>query len=65
MRKALARKVKRLYTSTCEKTAMSWEYQQGSQKAYDFQYHNVWANKYHYKILTGEVAHHIRELIIK
>jgi len=42
---------------------MSEEYHRGPHAVYDIQYHFVWVTKYHYKILTGEVAHRVRELL--
>ena len=42
---------------------MSEAYRRGPHTVYDIQYHYVWVTKYRYKILTGEVAHRVRELI--
>ena len=39
------------------------EYRTGSHSVYDIQYHFVWVTKYRYKILTGEVALRLRDLI--
>ena len=35
----------------------------GGHTQYDIQYHIVWTTKYRYKILTGNIALRIRELI--
>ncbi len=42
---------------------MSSEYKKGPHTVYDIQYHLVWATKYRYHILKGEVALRARELI--
>jgi REP element-mobilizing transposase RayT len=42
---------------------MSSEYKNGPHTVYDIQYHLVWATKYRYHILKGEVALRARELI--
>jgi putative transposase len=39
------------------------EYTRGSHTVHDIKYHFVWATKYRYKILRGEMAKHLRELI--
>lgn len=39
------------------------EYRKGSHTTYDIQYHFVWATKYRYKVLRGEIAERARELI--
>lgn len=42
---------------------MSEEYRKGAHTVYDIQYHFVWATKYRYHILQGDVALRARELI--
>lgn len=39
------------------------EYRTGSHSVYDIQYHFVWVTKYRYKVLSGEVALRLRELV--
>ena len=39
------------------------EYRRGSHTVYNIEYHLVWATKYRYPVLTGEVAQRARELI--
>ncbi|MGH7955825.1 MAG: IS200/IS605 family transposase [Opitutaceae bacterium] len=39
------------------------EYRTGSHSVYDIQYHLVWVTKYRYKVLVGEVALRLRDLI--
>lgn len=39
------------------------EYRYGPHTAYDIQYHMVWATKYRYRILTGEIGVRLRDLI--
>jgi len=39
------------------------DYRRGSHTVYDIEYHFVWATKYRYHVLTGEVAVRCRELI--
>ena len=39
------------------------EYRKGPHTTYDIQYHFVWATKYRYKVLKGEVAPRAREII--
>ena len=39
------------------------EYRKGSHTVYDIQYHLVWATKYRYQVMRGEVAERTRELI--
>jgi putative transposase len=39
------------------------EYRKGSHTTYDIQYHFVWATKYRYKVLKGEIAQRVREII--
>ena len=38
-------------------------YRRGSHTTYDLKYHIIWCTKYRYRVLTGEVANCIRELI--
>ncbi len=39
------------------------EYRKGGHTVYDIQYHFVWATKYRYPVLRGEVAERTRDLI--
>lgn len=39
------------------------EYRKGSHTIYDIQYHFVWVTKYRYKVLRGDVAERVREVI--
>ncbi|WP_425504024.1 transposase [Salicibibacter cibarius] len=39
------------------------DYRTGSHSVYDIKYHIVWATKYRYHVLRGEIAHRTRELI--
>jgi putative transposase len=39
------------------------EYRKGAHTIYDIQYHFVWATKYRYHVLRGEVAERARDLI--
>ena len=39
------------------------EYRYGSHTAYNIEYHFVWVTKYRYKVLTGDVALRVRELV--
>jgi putative transposase len=39
------------------------DYRRGSHSTYDLKYHIVFCTKYRYRILTGEVATRVRELI--
>ena len=39
------------------------EYRKGAHTVYDLQYHFVWATKYRYHVLRGEVAERARDLI--
>ena len=39
------------------------EYHKGSHTVYDIKYHFVWLTKYRYKILEGDLANRLRELI--
>jgi len=38
-------------------------YRKGSHTVYDCTYHIVWITKYRYKVLTGDVALRVRELV--
>ena len=38
-------------------------YRKGSHSTYDLKYHIIWCTKYRYRILGGEVAERVRELI--
>lgn len=38
-------------------------YRKGSHSIFDLKYHIIWCTKYRYRILTGEVANRIRELV--
>jgi putative transposase len=38
-------------------------YRKGSHSVYDLKYHIIWCTKYRYRVLTGEVANRVRELI--
>ncbi|MDQ1327242.1 MAG: REP-associated tyrosine transposase [Candidatus Poribacteria bacterium] len=38
-------------------------YRKGSHTTYDLKYHIIWCTKYRYRVLTGEVASRIRELV--
>ena len=42
---------------------MGKEYRKGPHTIYDIQYHFVWVTKYRYKILKGDVALRVRDLI--
>ena len=42
---------------------MSEGYSKSGHAAYDIKYHIIWATKYRYKVLKGEVALRLRELI--
>jgi putative transposase len=42
---------------------MSAEYNKGSHTVYDIKYHIIWVTKYRYKVLSGEKAVRLRELI--
>jgi len=35
----------------------------GSHTVYNIEYHFVWVTKYRYKVLTGDVALRVRELV--
>ncbi|ETS30091.1 transposase [Photorhabdus khanii NC19] len=39
------------------------DYRYGSHTVFQIEYHFVWVTKYRYKVLTGEVASRVRELI--
>ena len=39
------------------------DYRYGSHTAYNIEYHFVWATKYRYKVLKGDVAARLRELV--
>jgi REP-associated tyrosine transposase len=39
------------------------EYRYGSHTVYSIEYHVVWVTKYRYKVLSGDVAVRIRELV--
>lgn len=39
------------------------EYRKSSHAIYDIKYHIIWVTKYRYKILTGEIATRLRELL--
>ena len=39
------------------------EYRYGSHTVYSIEYHFVWVTKYRYKVLTGDVALRVRELV--
>ena len=39
------------------------DYRYGSHTAYNIEYHFVWVTKYRYKVLTGDVALRVRELV--
>jgi putative transposase len=39
------------------------EYRYGSHTVYNIEYHFVWVTKYRYKVLTGDVALRVRELV--
>ena len=39
------------------------DYRYGSHTVYQIEYHFVWVTKYRYKVLTGEVASRVRELV--
>jgi len=39
------------------------EYLYGSHTVYQIEYHFVWVTKYRYKVLTGDVAERVRELV--
>ena len=39
------------------------DYRYGSHTVYNIEYHFVWVTKYRYKVLTGDVALRVRELV--
>ena len=39
------------------------EYRYGSHTVFQIEYHFVWVTKYRYKVLRGEVAERVRELV--
>lgn len=39
------------------------KYRTGSHTKYNIQYHFVWATKYRYQVLTGDVGFRVRELV--
>ena len=39
------------------------EYRYGSHTVFQIEYHFVWVTKYRYKVLKGEVAERVRELL--
>jgi putative transposase len=39
------------------------EYRHGSHTVFQIEYHFVWVTKYRYKVLSGEVAERVRELV--
>jgi len=39
------------------------DYRDGSHTAFNIEYHFVWTTKYRYKVLTGDVALRVRELV--
>ena len=39
------------------------EYRYGSHTVFQIEYHFVWVSKYRYKVLTGELAERVRELV--
>ncbi|CAE6484561.1 transposase [Nitrosomonas nitrosa] len=39
------------------------DYRYGSHTVYQIEYHFVWVTKYRYKILKGEIAERVRELV--
>ena len=41
------------------------KYRNGSHTVYDIKYHFVWITKYRYKILKGNVAFRLRELLVQ
>ena len=38
-------------------------YRQGSHTKFNIEYHFVWATKYRYHMLTGDIALRVRELV--
>lgn len=39
------------------------DFKTGGHSVYEMKYHFVWVTKYRYHILTGEIAHRVREII--
>ena len=39
------------------------EYRYGSDTVFQIEYHFVWVTKYRYKVLSGEIAERVRELV--
>ena len=39
------------------------DYRYGSHTVYQIEYHFVWVTKYRYKVLSGEIASRVRELV--
>ena len=39
------------------------EYRYGSHTVYQIEYHFVWVTKYRYKVLSGDIAERVRELV--
>ena len=39
------------------------DYRYGSHTVFQIEYHFVWVTKYRYKVLTGDVAERMRELV--
>jgi putative transposase len=39
------------------------DYRYGSRTVFQIEYHFVWVTKYRYKVLTGEIAARVRELV--
>ncbi len=39
------------------------EYRKGSHSVYSLKYHVIWCTKYRYRVLIGEVAQRVRELL--
>jgi putative transposase len=39
------------------------ECRKSSHSTYDLKYHIIWCTKYRYRVITGEVAERVRELI--
>ena len=39
------------------------EYRYGSHTVFNIEYHFVWVTKYRYKVLSGEIAHRVKELV--
>ena len=39
------------------------DYRSGSHTVYQIEYHFVWVTKYRYKVLSGELAEQVRELV--